>query len=70
MILLKKVEVSVYFNGACNYYRFLMDKDTFMESWNNHLLNIGYYSANDEKGRHVIINPSNCVAIEILEIEA
>jgi hypothetical protein len=68
--ILKSTEVAVYLNGACNYYYFSVDKETFMERWNNHLLGIGYFSHDDRNGHHIVINPSCCGAIEIVEVNA
>ncbi|WP_107838648.1 hypothetical protein [Metasolibacillus meyeri] len=67
---MKKVQVSVHFNGASNYYYFPMDKETFMKQWNNQIAGIGFYSADDEKGCFIVINPTNCGAIEVLEVTA
>lgn len=67
---MKKVEVIVYFNGAYNYYYFLMDIESFMKRWHNHLNIAGYFEGNDQEGRYIVINPSNCGTIEIKEVKA
>jgi hypothetical protein len=62
-----KTKVAVHFNGASNFYRFAINKETFMRDWESQIFNLGFYSATDEKGVYVVINPSQCGGIEITE---
>jgi hypothetical protein len=47
-----------------------MDKESFMKRWNNQTPAVGYFSHNDRNGHHIVINPSCCGTIEIVEINA
>lgn len=62
-----KVRVSVYLQGTCNYYYFPYDYETFMQGFDGSVAALGYYGEKDEKGRYIIINPSQCSTIEITE---
>ena len=61
------VSVHVIFNGASIHYEFFEDLETFMRRWNNQLAGAGYFTSKDTDGKLVIINPSNCGTIEIVE---
>lgn len=62
-----KTTIYITFNGADNNYTFNMDLETTIKKFNNHITAVGFFSAHDEKGRFVVINPSNCGIIEIRE---
>ncbi len=67
---MKKTMVAVHFNGATNYYYFLEDKESFLKRWNNHIPAVGYFKSRDENGNEIIINPSQCGGIEMVEVTA
>lgn len=63
-----KTKVTVHFNGAYFEHLFSIDKTSFMKIWNNHILAIGYFELDNDEGKTIIINPSNCGMVEIEEI--
>lgn len=65
---MKQTEVIVRLNNETYYYRFPIDKETFLKYWHNHLPAVGYFTGKDDSGNEVIINPTNCGVIEITEV--
>lgn len=62
-----KTTIRISFNDFDINHTFDMDLETTIQKWNNHITAVGYFSNRDEKGRFVVINPSNCGIIEIRE---
>lgn len=67
--MLRNTRVTAHINGDTHYYYFALSKEGFMSMWNNQIPGCGYYTGRDEDGKIVIINPSNCGAIEIEEFK-
>lgn len=64
-----KTTIYITFNGADNNYTFDMDLETTIQKWNNQVNAVGFFSAHDEKGRLIVITPSNCGTVEIIGVK-
>lgn len=62
-------KAEIYFNGAMVEYYFPCSKKEFESTWDNHIPAVGYVGKVDVNGNHIYINPSNCGAIKISEVE-
>lgn len=60
-----KTRVYVHLNSNSFVYVFDSPLDCFLRKWNEQIESIGYYSGFDERGKVVVINPSNCGSVMI-----
>ena len=73
---MKITEVNVNFNGATMKYLFMVEKDEFIKTWDNHIGGIGHFQfpgyvdfIDENHETLIIINPSQCGSIEIHETD-
>lgn len=61
--------VKVHLHMTTLFYRFDMDRSTFLDKYENHVRAVGFYTGVDIRGSKIVLTPSNCAVIEIIEEE-